>query len=232
MKSELYSKYAKKYDLAVQNNIYNAHLERPSLQSMLNDLSGLNVLDLGCGSGIYTQYLLEKNAAVTSIDISEEMVNIVNKKFVKKVKAYAQDLSNGLPDEKSNSFDVVISPLMVHYIKDLTKLFNDIHRVLKEKGYFVFSTHHPIVDFESTTTGNYFEPELLIEEWKTIDKPVEVSFYRRSLTDLFNFISASRLVVTQLSEGKPSEEMKKISEEKFEYLSKKPNFLFIKCKKI
>ena len=231
MKSPMYTKHAVKYDLAVQNNIYNAHLERPSLQAMLGSVSNLDVLDLGCGSGIYAQYLTEQGARVTSIDISEEMVCIVNEKLGNKVSTYTQDLSDGLPNETSDSYDVVICPLMVHYIGDLSLLFSDINRVLKKDGYFVFSTHHPFVDFTSTISGNYFERELLIEEWETISEPVEVSFYRRSLTELFDFINSNGFVVTQLSEGKPSEKMKEISIEKYDHLSKHPNFIFIKCQK-
>ena len=77
MKSEMYSQYAREYDFAIQNNIYNAHFERPSLQAMIGEVDGKNVLDLGCGSGIYAKYLLDKGAKVTSIDISREMIDIV-----------------------------------------------------------------------------------------------------------------------------------------------------------
>lgn len=231
MRSKLYSKYAKKYDNAVQNNIYNAHFERPSLLSMLDSVSGLNVLDLGCGSGIYAEYLINQGAKVTSIDVSEEMINIVKERLGNKVKTYIQDLSIGLPKEHSGTFDIVISPLMIHYIEDLTQLFSDINRVLKKDGYFIFSTHHPFMDFQSTNTGNYFDRELLIEKWDTIGKPIKVSFYRRSLTEIFDFISHSGLVVTRLSEGMPSDEMKVISQESFEHLSRNPQFIFFKCKK-
>jgi len=231
MNSEMYTKYARKYGDAVLNNIYNANLERPSLLSMLGSVSGKNVLDLGCGSGIYSQYLIKQGAEVTSIDVSEEMIKMVTEKLGDKVKAYTQDLSKGLPNEKSNSFEVVISPLMIHYIKDLTQLFSDINRVLKKDGYFIFSTHHPFMDFQSTISGNYFDRELLTQKWDTIGNPVSVSFYRRSLTEIFDFISGSGLVVVGLSEGKPSDKMKEISKESFEFLSKNPQFIFFKCKK-
>ncbi|MDW1848595.1 class I SAM-dependent methyltransferase [Vibrio sp. 2130-1] len=48
---------------------------------MLPALRNLNVVELGCGSGIYAQYLLAQGAAkVTCIDYSEEMIQLVARK--------------------------------------------------------------------------------------------------------------------------------------------------------
>lgn len=196
------------------------------------------MLDLGCGSGVYAQFLLEQGAKhVTCIDYSEEMVQLVASKAEKaaltdKVVAYAQDLSKGLPKEKDASVDLVISPLMVHYLEDLNPLFRDVHRVLRVGGSFVFSTHHPFADFECTQSGNYFERELVQEEWNTVGKPVQVSFYRRSLTEIMNALTQNGLVITQISEGEVSEKVKEMDEGRYEYLSKNPNFIFIKCQKL
>ncbi|MDV5167405.1 class I SAM-dependent methyltransferase [Photobacterium rosenbergii] len=238
MKSKMYSTFASEYDEVIQDNIYNAHLERPTLQAMLPALNGLDVLDLGCGSGVYAKYLLEHDAKhVTCIDYSEEMVQLVtskaqNAELTDKVIAYAQDLSKGLPKEKDASADLVISPLMVHYLEDLNPLFSDVNRVLRAGGSFVFSTHHPFADFECTQSGNYFERELVQEEWNTVGKPVQVSFYRRSLTEIMNALTQNGLVITQLSEGEVSEKVKEMDSGRYEYLSKNPNFIFIKCQKL
>ncbi|MBW3695374.1 class I SAM-dependent methyltransferase [Vibrio sp. T187] len=233
MKSDMYSKHAEKYDAAIQNNIFNAHLERPSLQALLAPLSGKDVLDLGCGSGVYAQYLVEQGAnKVTCLDFSESMVELVKTKLGDKVTAYSQDLAMGLPNEANDSADVIICPLVLHYIEDLNAVFKEVHRVLKVGGYMAFSMHHPFVDFECSISGNYFERELVTEEWDTVGEPVEVTFYRRSLTEIMNAMTDNGLVVTQLSEGKISEEAKALSQEHYERLSKNPNFLFIKCQKL
>ncbi|MGR5066040.1 class I SAM-dependent methyltransferase [Photobacterium sp. DNB22_13_2] len=237
MKSKMYSTFACEYDEVIQDNIYNAHLERPTLQAMLPALTDLDVLDLGCGSGVYAQYLLKHGAKhVTCIDYSKEMVQLVaskaeNAALTDKVVAYAQDLSKGLPKEEDANVDLVISPLMVHYLEDLNPLFRDVNRVLRAGGSFVFSTHHPFADFECTQSGNYFERELVQEEWNTVGKPVQVSFYRRSLTEITNALTQNGLMITQLSEGEVSEQVKEMDPNRYEYLSKNPNFIFIKCQK-
>lgn len=233
MKLEMYSEHAQKYDLAVRDNIYNAHLERPSLQAMLEDITGLDVLDLGCGSGVYAEYLIEQGATkITCLDASEQMIAIVKHKFGDRVSAYSQDLSIGLPQEASNSADVIISPLVIHYIEDLPALFAEISRVLKPSGYIVFSTHHPFADFECSSSGNYFERELVKDVWDTVGEPVEVTFYHRSLTEIMDAVTTNGLAVIQLSEGRVSDNVKQISMQQYEYLSKNPNFIFVKCRKL
>ena len=65
-----------------QDNLYNAHFERPNTLELIGDVSGKKVLDLGCGSGLYAQILLARGAsAVTCIDASQEMIEIVKGKL-------------------------------------------------------------------------------------------------------------------------------------------------------
>lgn len=231
MSNKMYSKYAKEYGEAVKNNLYNSLYDRPSLLSMLPSLDGLTVLDMGCGSGIYAKELLKIGACVTAIDSSSEMVDIVKSDLGEKLKVYVQDLDNGLPLEKSNTFDLVISPLVIHYIKDLQKLFIEVARVLKPGGSFIFSTHHPMVDFEGSNSGNYFETELLTQLWNTTGSNVEVKFYRRPMTELFLAIEKSGMSVISLNEGAPDKKMKTVSEKTFQKLSTSPAFIFLKCRK-
>ncbi|WP_198597599.1 class I SAM-dependent DNA methyltransferase [Enterovibrio norvegicus] len=233
MKSEMYSTHAEQYDLAVQDNLYNAHFERPNLQAMLDNLTGKNVLDLGCGSGVYAQFLLDSGAAeVTCIDASQAMIDIVSRKFSDRVTAYAQDLSQGVPQEASDSKDVIICPLMLHYIEDLTSLFNDAYRVLKSGGYMVFSTHHPFSDFDYSTSGDYFQRESVIDLWNTVGEPVEVHFFRRSLAELLGAVTQSGMLISHVSEGIVGEKIKMLSPETYQSMRRQPPFIFVKCQKM
>ena len=50
-------------------------LEQPSIEAILGDITGLRCLDLACGLGRWSKFLLEKGAAsVTGIDISQSMI--------------------------------------------------------------------------------------------------------------------------------------------------------------
>ena len=77
MPAPMYTNHASDYDKAITNNIFNAHLERPSMLAMLPELKGKKILDLGCGPGAYADYFISQGATVTAIDVSPEMIDIV-----------------------------------------------------------------------------------------------------------------------------------------------------------
>ncbi|HCG5537813.1 TPA: class I SAM-dependent methyltransferase [Vibrio parahaemolyticus] len=231
--SETYTKHAVKYAEVVKDNIYNALLERPSTMALLGDLQGKDVIDMGCGPGEYAQWLLEQSVGrLTCTDISEEMIALVKNKFGSNVHAYCQNLSQGLPLEKDNSADVIVCPLVLHYIDNLTTVFESVYRVLKPGGYMVFSTHHPFADFDCSESGNYFSRELVEEKWNTVGPPVKVQFYRRSLTEISEAITNTGLMISKISEGMIDEKAKELSESTYNHLKNNPNFIFFRCEKV
>jgi SAM-dependent methyltransferase len=226
----MYTTHADEYDSAVQVNLYNAKFERPSLLSLLPTIEGKSILDLGCGPGVYAEELIARGGIVTAIDSSENMVEITQAKIGGSYNCYVQDISIGLPNEQSASFDVVICPLTVHYIEDLNVLFLDIRRVLKAGGLFVFSTNHPHVDYRNSPSGNYFLTEKITEEWHTLGRPVPVTYFRRPISSLANALANAGMCISNISEGLATEDLKKASAQVYEKLSTKPNFMFYICK--
>ncbi|GAD79987.1 class I SAM-dependent methyltransferase [Vibrio ezurae] len=228
MRHPMYTEHANAYAKAVQDNIYNAHLERPSLLSLLNITPGERVLDLGCGSGEHAKAIQGMGGIVTCIDQSKEMISIAREN-AQPFKAYVQDVAIGLPAESSAQYDWVIAPLMIHYIKDFRLLFNEIRRVLNTNGHFVFSTHHPINDFSVSPSGNYFATEQIVETWDTVGEPVTVRFYRRSLQALFSAVHEAGFTVSVFSEGRVSSKVSELDRETYLNLTTKPSFIYMHC---
>lgn len=235
--SEMYHKHARAYADVVKDNDYNAEYERPTTLAMLDatlpDLIGKRVLDLGCGSGEYVAELLARGAEVTAVDLSPNMVEIVQARFEGKqqVRCYQQDLSEGLPGEQDGHYDLVLSPLMIHYLEDQSRFFAECARVLKPGGHLLFSTHHPVADAEVSPSGNYFAREAISEQWDTVGTPVTVTFYRRSLGEQIGVVTDSGFVITMLQEGSPTQRLKERNPEAFLRLSTQPNFLFVMARR-
>lgn len=118
--------------------------EWPTLRSMLPDVAGRRVVDLGCGFGWFCRWARESGAAqVLGVDLSEKMLERARTQTSDGAVTYAtSDLETlSLPDE---SFDIVYSSLAFHYVHDAARLYAAIQRALVPGGHLVFSTEHPI----------------------------------------------------------------------------------------
>jgi ubiquinone/menaquinone biosynthesis C-methylase UbiE len=109
----------------------------------VNNLTGQNVLEVGCGTGFFTipiAHLIGDQGSLTSIDIIQESVDFVSKKVddtkLKNVKILKRNVLK--TDFQSNSFQIVIlfgvipAPML-----PLNKVLQEIHRVLKSDGILV-----------------------------------------------------------------------------------------------
>lgn len=98
-------------------------------------------LDLGCGLGQYTKYLIDRGFYTISADISIEALNKL-KETINDAKTIQLDMSTPLPFE-NNSFDLVFANLSIHYFDEKTtqNLLQEIRRILKVDGYFIGSVN-------------------------------------------------------------------------------------------
>lgn len=118
--------------------------EWPSLRSMLPDLRGARVLDLGCGFGWFSRWARKQGAqSVLSFDVSENMIKRATEMTFDDAVVYRRFDLEGieLPEER---FDLVFSSLALHYIENLGHVFRSVFRALVPEGWFIFSTEHPI----------------------------------------------------------------------------------------
>lgn len=229
--NEIYSKYATDYAKAIEDNIYNTLYDRPSLLALIEGEEFENCLDMGCGPGEYIPELKKKSQHITAIDLSLEFIEMVKSKYPD-IKSYVCDVSKGLQEEDS-SFDLVISPLAIHYVEDFDALFSEVNRVLKKGGVFIFSTDHPTMDVQYNKPSNYFKREKVTQSWNIFgESKTEVSFYRRPVTETFNSLFKNGFVIEGFNEGVPSEKIKEKSEKLYEKLTTFPQFIFVRAKKI
>ncbi len=228
--NEMYHKRASEYANAIKNNVYNALYDKPSLLALVESERFDSCLDMGCGPGAYIESLKRFCKNITAIDLSAEFIQMISKKHPD-VRSYICNIENGLKEEQDSSFDLVISPLTIHYVENLNSLFSEVNRVLSENGIFAFSTHHPSLDYKDSISKNYFQREKLTQLWNTLGDETEVSFYRRPLTETMNALFEAGFVIDGFSEGKPSEKIKEISESDYHRLTTRPQFIFMKTRK-
>ena len=171
---DAYDVIAEKYAATVDTKPWNAYYERPATLSLLPPLAGTRVLDVGCGSGWYAEYLVEHGAIVTSFDFNQKMVELTQTRLGNRARVLQADLALPLSFAQDAEYDLAVCPLVMHYLRDWLPPLKELNRALKPGGVLVFSTHHPFNDWKLFNRDDYFATELLHDEWEDIGK---VSFY-------------------------------------------------------
>ena len=226
-----YDRMAGAYARKNETGVWNAYFERPSMLSLLPEISGRQVLDLGSGPGALSAELLNRGALVTAVDGSTEMLNCARQRLGDRVQFMQLDLNEGLTGIANQAFDLVVSSLTVHYVSDLETLAREIHRVLKPGGLFVASTHHPIMDMKSSPTGNYFKKELIISKWQVEGERYRISYFRRSLSATLSPFNKLGFSMDALSEGIISDQLRQSFPEETLRFEKEPYFIFFRFRK-
>lgn len=108
---------------------------------LLGDVTGLKILEIGCGSAPCSTWLAEHAPAlVTGFDISINMLRHANNVRVPLVQADAQHLPYS-----DNAFDLAFSVFgALPFVADIDSTVAAIARVLRPGARFVFSVNHPL----------------------------------------------------------------------------------------
>jgi SAM-dependent methyltransferase len=228
-----YEVFAEAYVKRTESNSHNAYYERPAMLSLLSKIKFRRVLDAGCAGGFYSQWLVNHNADVVAIDISNKMVQLTQQRLNNRGQVYQADLNQPLSFLENTAFDLIFSSLTLHYLQDWEAVFQEFYRILSPKGLFLFSTHHPFIDFQLFEKTDYFATELLEDSWQGYgDTPVLVRFYRRPLSAMTAVLNNSGFIIKQIIEPRPTEECKQLYPKDYEKLSQKPWFLIILAQKL
>ena len=147
--------------LDLRNNQVNANdlIEKPAILSLLPDLKGKSVLDLGCGHGRHClTYLTLGAKRVVGVDISEKMINVA-KSNIKEPKIEFINLAMENIEKLDMKFDVVCSSLAFSYVEDFKALLSKIYQLLNDNGYLIFSQDHPLSTCHSEDKGPRWEKD-------------------------------------------------------------------------
>jgi malonyl-CoA O-methyltransferase len=168
---------AKSFGSASQSYDVSARLQRFAGKHLLpwlpnrHDITGL---DLGSGTGFFTDLLASQYLQIIGLDISHEMLNFAKSQRNKDILWIEADAHNiPLLDE---SIDFIYSNLVIQWFDPLDEAINEMLRVLKPGGLIIFST---LVD------GTLHE---LKSSWQQVDDDQHVINFKKinELTTLFD----------------------------------------------
>lgn len=96
----------------------------------------MDVMDFGCGTGLLTLNLAPLVRSITGVDSSRGMLDVLGKKVesavIPNVRMQFVDMDKG--DELKGSYDLIVSNMTMHHIKDVGTLIRQFYRLLKPSG--------------------------------------------------------------------------------------------------
>lgn len=136
-----YQLWSKIYD---QNDNKTRDLDLIATKSVLSSLNFKKLVEIGCGTGKNTHWFAEKATEIIALDFSAEMLAIAKKKVPQPHIIFLEaDITK--PWDIENSWaDLISCNLVLEHLSDLSFVFNEAQRVLKNKGYFFICEIHPM----------------------------------------------------------------------------------------
>jgi ubiquinone/menaquinone biosynthesis C-methylase UbiE len=134
-----YDRWAAAYDSDVNAT---RDLDAMIVRRFAPDPNGLEVLELGCGTGKNTVWLAERARRVTAMDFSAGMLEVARTRVPSAVQLLQHDVRHPWPLAAA-SVDVVIGDLVLEHVEAVDFVFAEAARVMRPGGRVFFCELHP-----------------------------------------------------------------------------------------
>jgi ubiquinone/menaquinone biosynthesis C-methylase UbiE len=104
---------------------------------------GMDVLDIGCGTGAHLKMYQEEKCNVFGIDLSDAMLKVARNKLGKNADLRLCDAANTSFSE--NKFDLILISTVLHELSQEARVdvLNEVRRILKKDGRLLLIDFHP-----------------------------------------------------------------------------------------
>jgi 2-polyprenyl-3-methyl-5-hydroxy-6-metoxy-1,4-benzoquinol methylase len=163
---------------------------------VVGDVSGLTVLDAGCGEGYLSRILAQRGASVAGIDISPRLIELARAKDPDDAITYqVADLSQPLPAYQDH-FDLVASYFVLNDVYDYQGFLATLSAALKPAGRLVIFMNNPYSLLIRSHITDYFAATGQRLPYRGLtEEGVKVYFWHRTLEE---YLSASFAAGLQL----------------------------------
>ncbi|KRG14088.1 class I SAM-dependent methyltransferase [Lederbergia galactosidilytica] len=189
----------------------------PTLFSLMDKVENQKVLDAGCGEGYLSRLLAKAGANVTAVDFSKRMLEIAKERTGSEQIIYKYGNCEDLSFLEDQSFDLIVSNMVIQDLADYEKVFLEMYRLLVKGGVFIFSLLHPC--FVTPNSGwekdqNGEKMHWNVDQYfyegayeQRMGEQEKILLFHRTLTSYVNTAIQSGFLIDGLIEPKPSPEM-------------------------
>ena len=209
-------------------------MEEPALRQELGDVTGLRILDLGCGDAAIATELLDAGAArYAGIDSSEAMVAAARKELLGKDARIDQATIESF-SAPPDTFDLIISRLALHYVDDVDSVLRACAACVTPGGRLIITVLHPVLTSAvqeqltgeprtSWTVDDYFRPGPRTRSWLSSS----VTWQHRTIEGYVAALHSAGFVLTSLQECSPRRALFDGDEAEFARRERIPMFLLL-----
>jgi SAM-dependent methyltransferase len=200
-KIDVYDEYATEYAAYARDREGKETRDDPFLSRFLDvigDVSGLTVLDAGCGEGYLARILTQRGANVTGIEISPRLVEMARAKTSEGTITYqVADLSQPLPAYHQH-FDLSASFFVLNDVADYRGFLSTLGSVIKRGGRAVFFLNNPYSMVLRGQVTNYFDSGKAFPYLGMAEAGVHVYYYQRTLQEYLDACFSAGLHLQRL----------------------------------
>ncbi len=142
-----YNTWSEQYD---SNKNRTRDMDKRATKDILKNLDFQKVLELGCGTGKNTAFLLKKAKRITAVDFSEKMLDIAREKYKEQPVNFKKADITSAWDWTTENFDLVTCNLILEHIENLEFVFEEAFKKLNPGGHLFISELHPYKQYKGT----------------------------------------------------------------------------------
>ncbi|MBD3670639.1 MAG: methyltransferase domain-containing protein [Gammaproteobacteria bacterium] len=136
--AESWDDYAETWDTDDAVNLYSEKAFQ-SLNEVI-DISGLRVLDFGCGTGLLSEKLAPEVDSIVAIDPSVKMVSVLESKNIDNIHTIASELTPDLAEQDelfAPKFDLIVASSVMAFVDDYSATLRLLKTLLRPGGSLV-----------------------------------------------------------------------------------------------
>ena len=153
-------------------------IDQFKMKDKAKPLSGINILDIGCGGGLLSEPMSRLGANITGIDAS--IKNIKTAKFHAKKNGLKINYMCSSPEKLqiTKKFDVILNMEIVEHVEDISFFLKSCSKLLKKNGLmFVATINKTLKSYVFAIVGAEYVLRWLpigTHEWEKFVKPEEL----------------------------------------------------------
>ena len=181
-----YNSWADQYDT---NNNKTRDLEESALRSSLSKIEFDSCLEIGCGTGKNTAWLVQKAQKVLAVDLSEKMLAKAKEKVTSNRVEFKQ--ANIIEDWtfRKETFELVTFSLVLEHIENLQPIFKQVSNALTEGGHVYIGELHPFKQYTGSKA-----------RFETDEGTHVVECFNHHISDFINVAKNCQLSLVSLDE--------------------------------